>query len=194
MQAQEVLDFWFGAPGSATFGQNRREWFVKDASFDADIRTRFGEVIDQALSGGLKDWDAQGPQGVLARILVLDQFTRNAWRNTPQSFAGDALALAAATGLADSGADRALSPQQRVFAYLPFEHAEDAAMQARAVELFTQLAADHPGPGFEDNLDYAHRHRGVIARFGRFPHRNEILGRVSTPEETEFLRQPGSRF
>ena len=194
MQAQEVLDFWFGAPGSATFGQKRREWFVKDASFDADIRTRFGEVIEQALSGGLKDWDAQGPQGVLARILVLDQFTRNACRNTPQSFAGDTLALAAATGLVDSGLDRALSPQQRVFAYLPFEHAEDAAMQARAVELFTQLAAEHPGPGFEDNLDYAHRHRGVIARFGRFPHRNEILGRVSTPEEIDFLRQPGSRF
>jgi len=192
MQAQEVLDFWFGAPGSATFGQKRREWFVKDASFDADIRTRFGEVIEQALSGGLKDWDAQGPQGVLARILVLDQFTRNAYRNTPQSFAGDALALAAATALVDSGADRALAPSQRVFAYLPFEHAEDAALQARTVELFTQLAAEHPG--FEDNLDYAHRHRGVIARFGRFPHRNEILGRVSTPEEIDFLRQPGSRF
>jgi len=194
MQAQDVRDFWFGAPGSATDGKPRREWFVKDASFDADIRTRFGDVINQALSGGLKDWDAQGPQGVLARILVLDQFTRNAWRNTPQSFAGDALALAAATGLVDSAGDRALSPQQRVFAYLPFEHAEDAAMQARAVELFTQLAADHPGPAFEDNLDYAHRHRGVIARFGRFPHRNEILGRVSTPEEIDFLRQPGSRF
>lgn len=192
MQAQEVLDFWFGAPGSAAFGKPRREWFVKDASFDADVRIRFGDVIAQALSGGLKDWDAQGPQGVLARILVLDQFTRNANRNTPLSFAGDALALAAATGLVDSGLDRALSPQQRVFAYLPFEHAEDAAMQARAVELFTQLAAEHPG--FEDNLDYAHRHRGVIARFGRFPHRNGILGRVSTPEEVEFLRQPGSRF
>jgi len=192
MQAQDVLDFWFGAPGSGAYGKPRREWFVKDASFDADIRTRFGSIIDQALSGGLKDWDAQGPQGVLARILVLDQFTRNAWRNTPQSFAGDALALAAARDLVERGADRALSPLQRIFAYLPFEHAEDAAMQARAVELFTQLAAEHPG--FEDNLDYAHRHRGVIARFGRFPHRNEILGRVSTPEEIEFLRQPGSRF
>ena len=194
MKAQEVRDFWFGAPGSETAGQPRREWFVKSDAFDEQIRRLFGAAIDQAIAGGLREWDAEGPQGVLARILVLDQFTRNAWRNTPQSFAGDALALAAATGLVDSAGDRALSPQQRVFAYLPFEHAEDAAMQARAVELFTQLAADHPGPAFEDNLDYAHRHRGVIARFGRFPHRNEVLGRVSTPEETEFLRQPGSRF
>lgn len=192
MGAQDVLDFWFGAPGSAAAGQPHREWFVKDAAFDADIRTRFGASIEQALSGGLKEWDAQGPQGVLARILVLDQFTRNAYRDTPQSFAGDAQALAAARGLVERGADRALSPLQRIFVYLPFEHAEDAYMQERAVELFTLLAAEHPG--FEDNLDYAHRHRGVIARFGRFPHRNEILGRVSTPEEAEFLRQPGSRF
>jgi uncharacterized protein (DUF924 family) len=192
MQAQDVLDFWFGAPGSGAYGQKRREWFVKNDAFDDEIRTRFGDIVGQALSGGLKDWDAQGPEGVLARILVLDQFTRNAYRNTPASFAGDALALAAARGLVERGADRELSPLQRVFVYLPFEHAEDAAMQARAVELFTQLASDQPG--FEDNLDYAHRHRGVIARFGRFPHRNEILGRVSTPEETEFLRQPGSRF
>lgn len=192
MQAQEVLDFWFGAPGSATASQPRREWFVKDAAFDADIRTRFGAVIEQALLGGLTDWDAQGPQGMLARILVLDQFTRNAYRDTPQSFAGDALALAAARGLVERGADRALTPLQRIFVYLPFEHAEDAYMQERAVELFTLLAAEHPG--FDEMLDYAHRHRGVIARFGRFPHRNEILGRVSTLDEAEFLRQPGSRF
>jgi uncharacterized protein (DUF924 family) len=192
MQAQEVLDFWFGAPGSAAAGQPRREWFVKDAAFDNDIRTRFGDVIGKALSGGLKEWDAQGPQGTLARILVLDQFTRNAYRNTPQSFAGDALALAAAIKLVEQGFDRALAPLQRAFVYMPFEHAEDASMQARAVELFTALAAEYPG--VDDMLDYAHRHRGVIARFGRFPHRNEILGRVSTPEEIEFLRQPGSRF
>jgi uncharacterized protein (DUF924 family) len=192
MQAQDVLDFWFGAPGSAADGQQRREWFVKNADFDAEVRSRFGDIIGQAQSGGLKEWDAQGPQGVLARILVLDQFTRNAYRNTPQSFAGDALALAAARGLVERRADRELAPLQRAFVYMPFEHAEDAAMQERAVELFTALASGHPG--FDEMLDYAHRHRGVIARFGRFPHRNEILGRVSTPEETEFLRQPGSRF
>jgi uncharacterized protein (DUF924 family) len=192
MTAQEVLDFWFGAPGSATDGQKRREWFVKNEAFDADIRQRFGDTIAQAIAGGLRDWDEQGPQGVLARILVLDQFTRNAYRNTPRAFAGDALALLAARELADSGAHLQLAPQQRAFAYMPFEHAEDAFMQERAVELFTQLAADHPG--FEEELDYAQRHRGVIARFGRYPHRNAILGRASTLEEAEFLRQPGSRF
>ena len=133
MIPQHVLDFWFGAPGSATDGQPRREWFVKDAAFDAAIRARFGATIDSAVGGGLRDWDDSGPQGVLARLLVLDQFTRNAWRGTPASFAGDALALAAARQLADSGADRALSPLQRSFAYMPFEHAEDAAMQDRAV-------------------------------------------------------------
>jgi uncharacterized protein (DUF924 family) len=192
MTAQDVLDFWFGAPGSPEAGQPRREWFVKQDAFDDTIRTRFGAAIAQALAGGLREWDAQGPQGQLARILVLDQFTRNAHRNTPLSFAGDSLALAAARALVDSGADRALAPLQRAFAYMPFEHAEDASMQERAVELFGVLAAEHPG--FDEMLDYAHRHRGVIARFGRFPHRNEILGRASTPEEVEFLRQPGSRF
>jgi uncharacterized protein (DUF924 family) len=195
MTAQEVLDFWFGAPDSESAGQPRREWFIKDPAFDTLIRERFGAVIGQALAGGLRDWDAQGPQGILARILVLDQLTRNAGRDTPRAFAGDALALAAAQALTDSGADRELAPQQRAFAYLPFEHAEDAAMQARAVELFSALAADYPGvAGLDNMLDYAHRHRGVIARFGRFPHRNAILGRASTPAETEFLRQPGSRF
>jgi len=192
MAPKDVLDFWFGPETSPTRGQPRREWFVKSDAFDAQIRARFGAAIDQAIAGGLREWDAQGPQGVLARILVLDQFTRNAYRNTPASFAGDTLALAAAQELVDSGADGRLAPMERAFVYLPFEHAEDAYQQERAVELFSMLAAGHPG--FDEMLDYAHRHRGVIARFGRFPHRNEILGRASTPEETEFLRQPGSRF
>lgn len=192
MTAQEVLDFWFGAPGSLDAGKPRREWFVKQDAFDALVRARFGATIEQALAGGLREWDDEGPQGALARIIVLDQFTRNAHRDTPTAFAGDALALAAARRLVDSGADRQLPPLQRAFVYMPFEHAEDAYMQERAVELFGVLAAEQPG--FDEMLDYAHRHRGVIARFGRFPHRNAILGRASTPEETEFLRQPGSRF
>jgi uncharacterized protein (DUF924 family) len=192
MKSQEVLDFWFGAPGSGQAGKPRREWFVKSDAFDEQIRQRFGAAIEQALAGGLREWDAEGPQGMLARILVLDQFTRNAFRNTPRSFDGDPLALAAARHLVDGGAHKELAPLQRAFVYMPFEHAEDACMQERAVELFATLAAEHPG--FDEMLDYAHRHRGVIARFGRFPHRNAILGRASTPEETEFLRQPGSRF
>jgi uncharacterized protein (DUF924 family) len=192
MTSEDVLDFWFGAPGSEDAGMPRREWFVKSDAFDAIVRARFGATIEQALAGGLREWDDEGPQGTLARILVLDQFTRNAHRDTPTAFAGDALALACARRLVDSGTDRQLAPLQRAFVYMPFEHAEDAYMQERAVELFGMLAAEHPG--FDEMLDYAHRHRGVIARFGRFPHRNAILGRASTPDEIEFLRQPGSRF
>ncbi len=192
--AQDVLDFWFLAPGTPGYGQPRAEWFRKDDAFDAAIRERFGPAMEQAIAGGLREWDAQGPQGVLARIVLLDQFTRNAWRGTPESFAGDALALAAARALVDSGADSQLLPVQRWFAYMPFEHAEDARMQEQSVALFTALAEANPGQGYDGVLDYAHRHRGVIARFGRFPHRNPILGRASSPEEAEYLAQPGSGF
>ena len=192
MTAQDVLDFWFLPAASVDYGKQRAVWFRKDDAFDAGILERFGDLIVQAVAGGLREWDAQGPEGTLARILVLDQFTRNAWRGAPASFSGDALALAAARQLVDSGADQALSPVQRWFAYLPFEHAEDAGMQERSVALFDALARENEG--FEGVLDYAHRHRGVIARFGRFPHRNPILGRASTPDEAAYLAQPGSGF
>jgi uncharacterized protein (DUF924 family) len=192
MDAQAVLDFWFLPAHDAAHGKARGEWFRKDDAFDAAIRERFGAAIAQALTGGLREWDVGGPRGVLARILVLDQFTRNAYRNTPQSFAGDALALSAAIDLVDSGAHLALMPLERQFVYMPFEHAEDARMQERAVDLFTELAAQHEG--FGEVLDYAHRHRGVIARFGRFPHRNPILRRASTPQELDYLSQPGAGF
>jgi uncharacterized protein (DUF924 family) len=192
MKAQEVLDFWFGAPGSAAHGKERAEWFRKNAHFDSAVRERFGEAIACAVAGGLREWDQEGPQGVLARIIVLDQFTRNARRGTAGAFEGDLLALAAARRLVESGADRELAPLQRQFAYLPFEHAEDACMQEQSVELFTALAREHEG--FASALDYAHRHRGVIARFGRFPHRNQILGRASTADEIDYLAQPGAGF
>ena len=192
MTAQDVLDFWFLPAGEPGFGKQRDVWFRKDDAFDAAINERFGGLIEQAVSGGLREWDAQGPAGTLARILVLDQFTRNAGRGTPASFAGDALALAAARQLVDSGQDQQLLPVQRWFAYMPFEHAEDASMQERSVALFDALAQQNEG--FGGVLDYAHRHRGVIARFGRFPHRNAILGRASTPDEVAYLAQPGSGF
>ena len=192
MTAQDVLDFWFLPEGSEGHDQPRDVWFRKDDAFDAEISARFAPLAERAIAGSLRDWDALGPKGVLARILVLDQFTRNAWRGQPESFAGDTLALAAARELVASGGDRQLPPLMRWFAYMPFEHAEDAAMQAQSVELFTRLAEEHPG--FDGALDYAHRHRGVIARFGRFPHRNAILGRASTELETAFLQQPGSSF
>jgi len=192
MDAQEVLDFWFLPASSAGHGRQRAEWFRKDDAFDAAIRERFGAAIDHAIAGGLREWDGQGPRGVLARILVLDQFTRNAYRGAPESFAGDALALGAARQMVESGAHLDLSPWERSFVYMPFEHAEDARMQEQSVDLFTELAVAHEG--FGASLDYAHRHRGVIARFGRFPHRNAILGRASTPEELAYLSQPGSGF
>ncbi len=192
MTYQDVLDFWFLPPGHPQHGQARAEWFRKDDGFDAAIRTRFGALSEAAIAGGLRAWDQAGPEGTLARILLLDQFTRNAWRGTPGAFAGDTLALAASAELVDSGAHLALTPLQRWFAYMPFEHAEDARMQERAVALFTALAQS--APGFEGALDYAHRHRGVIARFGRFPHRNAILGRASTPDEQAYLAQPGAGF
>jgi len=192
MKAQDVLDFWFLPPGDPGYGKARPEWFRKDAVFDAQIRDRFGSLIGQAVAGGLREWDMEGAQGALARILVLDQFTRNAYRDTPESFAGDTLALLAAQSLVDSGADRQLAPFQRAFVYMPYEHAEDARMQQCAVDLFARLAAEHEG--FGEMLDYAHRHRGVIARFGRFPHRNPILGRASTADELQYLGQPGAGF
>ena len=190
-QAQAVLDFWFLPPDNPGYGQSRAEWFRKDEAFDARIAERFGALIDDALAGGLRAWEAT-PHGALARLIVLDQLTRNVHRGTPRAFAGDAQALALAQSLTEQGLDQQLPPMLRAFAYLPFEHAEDLAMQARAVELFQLLSQAQPG--FESMLDYAQRHQEVIARFGRFPHRNAILGRASTPQEVEFLRQPGSSF
>ena len=190
-QAQDVLDFWFLPPDNPDYGQSRVEWFRKDEAFDAHIRARFGALIDAAIEGGLRAWEAT-PHGALARLIVLDQLTRNVYRGMPRAFAGDAQALALAVALTQAGQDRLLPPMLRAFAYLPFEHAEDLAMQARAVELFQLLSQAQPG--FDGMLDYAQRHQEVIARYGRFPHRNAILGRPSTPEEVEFLRQPGSSF
>jgi uncharacterized protein (DUF924 family) len=189
--AQAVLDFWFGAEGSAEFGQVRVEWFRKDAGFDAQIARRFGAAVQVALAGGLAHWKADTP-GRLARVIVLDQFTRNLFRDTPRAFAGDPLALADAQEIVAARLDAALRPEQRVFAYLPFEHDEALASQDRSVQLFSALALE--SPALATMLDYAHKHRAVIERFGRFPHRNAILSRVSSAEELEFLQQPGSRF
>jgi len=189
--ADAVLDFWFGAPGSSDYGSARRAWFSKDTDFDATIRQRFGALVERALRGELEAW-ADAPRSALAQILLLDQFTRNAFRGTARAFAGDARALAAASRMVGARQDEALSPLMRAFVYLPFEHAEAMAMQDEAVRLFGKLVAEVPEHA--DMLDYAHRHRAVIARFGRFPHRNEILGRRSTAEEIAFVKQPGSGF
>ena len=189
--AQDILDFWFGPPGSAEHGSARDVWFRKDPAFDALIAERFGDRVEQALAGGLREWETDaGP--ALARILLLDQFTRNIFRGTARAFAGDALALPAARRMVATGQDMALAPLARSFVYLPFEHAEDLATQDEAVVLFERLAA--ASPECRDMAQYTHRHRAIIARFGRFPHRNAILGRPSTDEELAFLELPGSGF
>ena len=186
--ADEVLDFWFGQPRAP---QPRAEWFGKDAAFDLGIRQRFGATLQAALAGGLRDWDAQ-PTGALARILVLDQFTRNAFRDTPGAFAGDALALAAAQALVAGGGHVGLAPLQRWFAYMPFEHAEDLHAQRQSLQLFVELAAQHPD--MADAKKWAIKHAEIVERFGRYPHRNAILGRISGEAELAFLSTPGSGF
>lgn len=189
-QAQAVFDFWFQAGDKP-----RREWFQKDEAFDREIARRFSEEIAQALEGGLQRWAAEGPAAALARILLLDQFCRNVYRGTPLAFAGDHLALQAALDMIEAGEDQQLPPLQRAFVYLPLEHAEDMAMQEQSVALFSRMAEQAPGvQGLDGMLDFAKRHREVIRRFGRFPHRNAILDRPSTPAEVEFLKQPGSGF
>ncbi|HEY0858467.1 MAG TPA: DUF924 family protein [Albitalea sp.] len=184
--AAAVLDFWFGA-GDAP----RAEWFRKDPAFDAHIAERFGPLVERALAGELRDWD-HAPDSALARILLLDQFTRNIFRDSARAFAGDALALAAARAMVAQGQDLQLPALRRAFVYLPFEHAEELDAQDESVRLFSALAAC--SPHVQEMLDYAHRHRDVIERFGRFPHRNALLGRESTADEIAFLREPGSRF
>lgn len=189
--AEEVLDFWFGRPGDAHHLQPRPEWFRKDPAFDAAIRERFGALIEAALRGELAGWAAR-PRPALAEVIVLDQFTRNARRGSAGMFDGDARALAAARALVASGADRTLPGVMRQFAYLPFEHSETLADQAECLRLFEQLGRDDPA--LAGLLEWAQKHHDIVARFGRFPHRNAALGRSSTPEETEFLKQPGSGF
>jgi uncharacterized protein (DUF924 family) len=186
-----ILDFWFGPSTDPAHTQTRSQWFRKDAAFDAEITRRFGPLIDAALADELQDWTTT-PESTLALILVLDQFTRNTGRDTPRAFAGDPRALLLAKSLVASGADRGLTGVQRQFVYLPFEHSESITDQDTSIRLFAQLGQDEPA--LASLLEWAERHRVIVARFGRFPHRNASLGRPSTTEETEFLAQPGSGF
>ena len=190
--AGDILAYWFGPRNAGRDAARRPDprWFVKDPAFDAEIRARYGDAIEAALGGAFEAWTGT-PQGALARILLLDQFTRNAFRDTPRAFAGDALALEAAGAAVDAGFDRSLDPFERWFLYLPFEHAEDAAAQARSLALFGALARE---TGLHDPLEWAEKHAAVVRRFGRYPHRNAILGRTSTAGEIAFLREPGSSF
>lgn len=188
---QDILDFWFGPVSDPNYGKPRKSWFVKDLHFDQQIREHFLDLHQLASRGDLRAWQAQ-PLSCLALILMLDQVPRHLFRNQPQAFASDALALTTADFALDQSYDRQLLPVQQWFLFLPFEHSEDLTHQRRAVHLFAQL--DLSDPENASCLDYAKRHMQVIERFGRFPHRNRILGRSSTPDEITFLQQPGSSF
>lgn len=189
--AQAVLDAWFGPGILAGRDGPRPEWFRKDPAFDDALRTRFGTLVARAQAGELADWTASA-EGTLALIVVLDQFSRNIHRGSPSSFAGDARALALARVMIDTGLDRGLPPVARMFVYLPFEHSEVPADQDVAVARMTALGVEDAR--LADLGEWAEKHRVVIRRFGRFPHRNAVLGRASTPEEEAFLREPGSSF
>lgn len=191
---QDVIDFWFGVPASAEWLQLRAEWFRKDPAFDALVQARFGGLLERALHGRLEaDPDEQNELVTrLARIIVCDQFSRNVWRGRPSSFALDPIALATSSTLIDTPEERTMPAVQRIFVYLPLMHAESEPHQARCVSLYEALAAESSIA--RESLESALRHQAVIRRFGRFPHRNEILARHSTEEEIAFLKEHGSRF
>ncbi|MCU0516349.1 MAG: DUF924 domain-containing protein [Oscillatoria sp. Prado101] len=187
---EEILGFWFGQPGEAGYGKPRKVWFVRDAAFDQEVRLRFLGDYELAAAGKLEDLQS-APAGCLALVILLDQFPRNMFRGQPQAFATDSQALFVAQHAVAQGFDREMLPVQRWFIYLPFEHSENLEHQRRSVELFRRLSDDSDSA---PTIDYAVRHLEIIERFGRFPHRNQILGRETTPEEAEFLKQPGSSF
>ena len=179
MNPNDSLHFWFTE-------LTPKQHFAKDPALDETIRARFGATLEAATKCELFAWRAT-PEGRLAEILVLDQFSRNVHRHTARAFAQDALALALAQALVASGQDRSLPLAQRSFAYMPYMHSESALIHAQALTLFAQ-------PGMEDSLRFEQRHQAIIERFGRYPHRNALLGRESTPEELAFLLEPGSAF
>jgi len=203
--ADSVLEFWFGrGRGDAEAGGSAVEvaaektplWWSKNAAIDREITDRFAATVNAAAAGRLDAW-RESPRGLLALIICADQFPRNIHRGAAAAFACDPLALRLAESGVDSGDDRLLAPIQRVFAYLPFEHSEALADQRRSLVLYQALADAAPAAErelFDGYLDFACRHHAIIARFGRFPHRNAVLARRSSAEELAFLEQPGSSF
>jgi uncharacterized protein (DUF924 family) len=177
---REIIAFWFDEI-------DPKAWWAADPAFDAMVRERHGDILARAAKAELHQWRRE-PEGRLAEIVVLDQFSRNIHRNTPLAFAQDPLALALAQEAIAAGAAPGLEPRKRTFLYMPFMHSESKAIHQWAEALFRESGID------EDNLKYELMHKAIIDRFGRYPHRNEILGRVSSAEEVDFLRQPGSRF
>ncbi|AYO56057.1 DUF924 family protein [Acinetobacter wuhouensis] len=179
MNYQTVLDFWFSA-------ETQPYWFAKSDAFDQQLRNQFLDTLEQARQAELWSW-RENAEGRLAEIIVLDQFSRNLYRDYPASFAQDPMALALAQETIQLGLDQNLRPEQRSFLYMPFMHSESKIIHEQALKLFEGL-------GNPVNLDFEKKHKIIIDRFGRYPHRNEILGRESTVEEIEFLTQPNSSF
>ena len=198
-EIDDVLEFWFGASGAdgSLDPAKQKMWFGDGRKYDAEIRDRFGALHRRAARGELaEDWTAT-PRGTIALVVVLDQFSRHIHRATPAAFACDPATQQLVTEALNGRLDRELTPAQRAFFYMPLEHAEDLEMQRLAVRCFDGLARTVPEAQrkeYESFLDYAQRHLEIIKRFRRFPHRNKILGRASTPAEIEFLKQPGSSF
>jgi uncharacterized protein (DUF924 family) len=190
MDQQKVLDFWFGAPGSAEHARPREVWFKSTPRFDYDTREALQPLQSAAASGGL-DWWADEPDGALALLILLDQVPRNIFRGSPAAYASDSSARAIVAGAYAKGFDRNQPPVRRWFFYMPLMHCEALIDQQRSVSLFEQLRDDLDS---RPSIIAAHRHYEIIARFGRFPHRNAILGRESTPEELAFLKESDSAF
>ncbi len=186
----EILDFWFGREDEENYGEFREAWFKKDEAFDNEVRNRFLDDYEQAARGDYDEWQGQ-PESCLALVIVLDQFPRNLFRGDPKTHVTDDKALAISREAVQKRLDKELPPFQRHFLYMPFMHSEDVEDQHRSVELFQNLAAENNGP---DVTEFAKEHRDIVDRFGRFPHRNALLGRETTPEEAEFLEQSGSSF
>lgn len=192
---EDVLYFWLGGPGDPPL-RNAEKWWSADAAFDDECRTKFGALIDAGVRGELADWK-QSPHGRLALIILFDQLPRNVFRNSARSFAQDALARDVALDSIAKGDENVFSLVERSFLYMPLMHAEDVGLQHQCVASFKRIAGRGDGEVkqyLENNLKYARKHEEIIERFGRFPHRNAILGRESTKEEDAFLKTPGSSF
>jgi uncharacterized protein (DUF924 family) len=197
MEIDDVLSFWFGelSEGGLSSPAAAARWFKKDPAFDEEIRARFGALHARLARGG--EAAPAEPRAALAYVIVLDQFSRNMYRDEPRMFASDALALSAARAIVAANQDGAFRAHERTFLYMPFMHSEALEDQNECVRLFRALADSHSGEtkaAIEYNHEYAVKHRDVVQRFGRFPHRNKILGRATTNEEAKFLTEPGSSF
>ena len=197
---EDILNYWFGqlkeneGPSNVYY----KKWFAKDERVDHFIKTSFESDLQRAIDGHLRSWE-EVPRGALALIILLDQFSRNIYRGSPRAFTQDPLALELCLKGIEKGFDTKLHPVERLFFYMPLEHSEDLEMQKKSVELFSMMEELFPSPHnlsymVSEFKKYADMHYVIIERFGRFPHRNQVLGRKSTPEEVEFLKLPGSSF